>query len=72
MTKIEDFWIPIRRDEDGLINCPLPEDGQEVLVSTDCGVELDTFGIDGDGSFYFEDNFIEDVNAWMPLPEAYK
>ena len=55
-----------------IYNCPLPEEGQEVLITT-CtgGVLIDTFFNDYDGCG-FEGYDIEDVKAWMPLPEPYK
>ena len=56
-----------------LYNCPLPDDGQEVLVSTKWGVKITTFYSDVDYGNYFEeyeDRY--DVDAWMPLPEQYK
>ena len=53
-----------------MFNCPLPEDGQEVLVSYGGYVCVDTFCED-DGD-YFEGVDIEDVDAWMPLPIPYK
>ena len=49
----------------------LPEDGQEVLICTKRFVYLDTFCNDSDG-VYFENQDIEDVVAWMPLPKPYK
>ena len=53
-----------------IFDCPLPEDGQEVLVSYGGYVCIDTFCKD-DGC-YFEGVEIDDVEAWMPLPEPYK
>lgn len=53
-----------------IFDCPLPEDGQEVLVSYGGYVMVDTFCKD-DGC-YFEGVDIDDVQAWMPLPEPYK
>ena len=77
-------WIPVKfrelmeeekerfRDEcDKAFDCPLPDDGQEVLVSTKWGVDKDTFCIDGYG-VYFENYDADDLLAWMPLPEPYK
>ena len=80
-------WIPLTKrpmtdeereyyrewsDIDGamIFDCPLPEDGQEVLVSYGGYVMVDTFCKD-DGC-YFEGVDIDDVEAWMPLPEPYK
>lgn len=53
-----------------IFDCPLPEDGQEVLVSCGNYVCVDTFCKD-DGGYecYFEGVDIEDVDAWMPLPK---
>ena len=50
----------------------LPEEGQEVLITTTYGsVEIDVFEADPAG-VYFEDHDFEDIIAWMPLPEPYK
>jgi hypothetical protein len=53
-----------------ILNCPLPEDGQEVLVSYGGYVCTDTFCKD-DGC-YFEGVDIDDVDAWQPLPQPYR
>ena len=53
-----------------ILNCPLPEDGEEVFVSYGGYVCVDTFH-DDDGC-YFEDVEIDEVEAWMPLPLPYK
>ena len=53
-----------------IINCPLPEDGEEVFVSYGGYVSIDTFH--DDDSCYFENTEIDDVEAWMPLPLPYK
>lgn len=60
-------------DFDTILNCPLPEDGETVLITDRLGnVEVDTFIDDGDGC-YFECNCdMEDVKAWMPLPKPYE
>lgn len=56
------------------IDSPMPEYGQEILITTIGGnVEKDTCYNDGDG--YYTDNgydWCEDIIAWMPLPEPYK
>ena len=53
-------------------DCLLPEDGQEVLVSTNYGtVTVDTFCKDYDGC-HFELYSAESVIAWMPLPKPYE
>lgn len=58
-------------------NCPMPEDGQEILVSGSWGVSKDVADndIDGEGFIYYglEGNGDwEGIDAWMPLPEPYK
>lgn len=56
--------------ENMILNCPLPDDGEEVLVSYGDYVCIDTFH-DDDGC-YFEDVEIDEVDAWMPLPTSYQ
>lgn len=58
-------------------DCPMPEDGQEILISTSGGVAEDVaandidgegfivYGLDGNGDW-------DGVDAWMPKPEPYK
>lgn len=55
-----------------MYDCPMPDDGQEVLITTSTGyVTTDTYYIDEGG--YFENYCDEgDVKAWMPKPEPYK
>lgn len=55
-----------------ILNCPLPDDGAEVLITTECGnVFMDVFHNEN-GDCYFEDYEIEDARAWMPLPKPYE
>ena len=61
------------REDLRYFDCKIPEDGQEVLVTTTFGeVQIDTWYNDGE-SCYFE-NYCDDddVIAWRPLPESYK
>ena len=57
------------------LDCVLPEDGEEILITTKSGyVEKDTAYCD-DGYGYFLDSgydWVEDVKAWMPLPKPYE
>lgn len=55
-----------------MYDCPLPDDGQEVLVTTRTGeVETDIFC--NDDGCYFEYNCDpDDITAWMPMPKPYK
>lgn len=56
-----------------MFDCLLPEDGEEVLITTSTGeATTTTFFDEGLNGCYFE--FYEDdgdVIAWMPLPEPY-
>lgn len=59
-------------EETKILNCPLPDDGEEVLITTEFrNVYMDVFHNEN-GDCYFEYYEIEDVRAWMPLPEPYK
>ena len=55
-----------------IYDCPLPEDGQEVLITTYRGeVAFTTFY--NDDCAYFENwEDIDDVKAWMPLPKPFE
>lgn len=54
-----------------LLNCPLPKDGQWVLISHSDGyVHTDIFHND-EGACYFEGFDIDEVEAWKPA-EPYK
>ena len=59
-------------DEDAVMfDCPMPEDGQEILVSYRKWISMDKCEIDG-GCYGLEGNGDWDgVIAWMPLPEPY-
>lgn len=74
-------WIPITyRDaddeekEDGftyMFTCPLPEENEEVLISSGKYISLDTMCYD-DGWYFDNYGDIRDVDAWMPLPKPYR
>ena len=63
--------------EEKVFDCPMPEDGQEILISGSWGVTEDvadndiagegftTYGLEGNGDW-------DGVDAWMPKPEPYK
>lgn len=80
-------WIPIKfrplteeekecypEEADGIYDCRLPDDGEEVLITTRWGaVCIDTFHRDEEDQSYFEDHDdADDVSAWKPLPKPYK
>ena len=58
--------------EKRVFTCPLPEDGQEILISTHWVVSEDVCTWDDDcvGLEYRGD--WDGVDAWMPKPEPYK
>lgn len=63
--------------EEKAFDCPMPEDGQHILLSRSCGVDIDVayndidgegficYGLEGNGDW-------SGVDAWKPLPEPYK
>lgn len=78
-------WIPVKfrpltdaeqkeyPDYCYMANCPMPDDGEEILVSTKYGrVEKDECGFD-DG-YYLDSGYDwqTDIVAWMPLPKPYE
>lgn len=78
-------WIPVKfrpltKEEQEkypdycyMADCLMPDEGDEILVTTTHGtVEKDEAGFD-DG-FYLDSGYDwqTDVIAWMPLPEPYK
>ena len=87
-AEVEQRWIPVKwheiteeeREKEGYPNewlvhldCILPEDGEEILITTKHGyVEKDTAYCD-DG-YYLDSgcDWVDDVVAWMPLPEPYR
>lgn len=84
----EQRWIPIKwhdctdedREEYGFNNdivavfdCEMPDDNQSILVTTSHGyVYQDVCYIDDGYSLDSGWDWIDDIKAWMPLPEPYK
>ena len=60
-----------KEDLDTMLDCQLPDDGEEVLITVFGEVETDIFYRDVDGCS-FENRDIDDVTAWMPKPKPYK
>lgn len=63
--------------EEKAFACPMPEDGQSILISTSWGVVEDVVDndIDGEGFICYGLEINGDwdgVDAWMPKPEPYK
>lgn len=81
--KSESKWIPITMrpieedekddfpDATFMFDCHMPENGEEILITTKYGVEFDTCYND-DGYYLDSNRSWDEVFAWMPLPEAYK
>lgn len=73
----EHYGIEFCDIEEKAFDCPMPEDGQEILISTSWGVVEDVADNDIDGEGFIcrglEINGDWDgVDAWMPKPEPYK
>ncbi len=83
----ENGWIPVKyhqisekeRAEESISNdiqymldCKMPDDEQEILVTDGKSTWQDTSFIDCDG--YYLDSGYDwiDITAWRPLPEPYK
>ena len=61
------------KDWEIYLDCEMPSDGQEILVTTRWGtVEADMCYEDGEFSLDSGYDWIEDIVAWMPMPEPYK
>ena len=80
-------WIPVKwhvildaeREEEGIpddivyyLDCPMPEDGEEIIVTDGKRVWTDENCIDIVGHRLESGNDWKDIKAWMPLPERYK
>lgn len=65
-------WMPFTMGEDGLLNCKLPEEDEEILVSGGGSVWEDTFMTDGEDCWL--DVWGGDLIglAWMPKPEPWE
>lgn len=83
----ENGWIPVKyhqisekeREEESIskdihymLDCKMPDDEQEILVTNGKSTWRDTSFIDCDG-YYLDSNYDWiDITAWRPLPEPYK
>lgn len=55
-----------------IYKAPLPDDGQNVLICLRNGdIMIDVFAEDDCGCYFCEYDDMENVVAWMPLPEPY-
>ncbi|MBP5597206.1 MAG: hypothetical protein J6Y02_17620 [Pseudobutyrivibrio sp.] len=66
----KEFYSSLYGDEpEYMIESRMPNDGEEVLVSAGGIVFKDNFSRD---DFDFENISIDEIDAWMPLPQPYK
>ena len=74
MTEEEKKYYEDYTDAEEIFDCSMPEDGQEILISTRSGyVHADICSIDDKYGVGLENNDSwEDVVAWMSMPEPYK
>lgn len=74
MTEEEkEYYSEYLSEGNGMIyDCPLPDDGQEVLITSKYGsVDKTTFYTDC-GNYFEQYEDYDEVIAWQPLPKAYK
>ena len=74
MTEEEkEYYSEYLSEGNGMIyDCPLPDDGQEVLITSKYGsVDKTTFYTDC-GNYFEQYEDYDEVIAWQPLPEPYK
>lgn len=64
-------WIPFTFDEEGVLNCELPDVDEEILVSDGDSVWQDTWCEADEGYELFSGIEIEDF-AWRQLPKPYE
>lgn len=71
-------WIPFTFDEEGVLNCELPDIGERILVSDaecmydDESIWIDSWDSPDCGIYELESGNELDGLAWMPLPNPYK
>lgn len=62
----------ISKDIQYMLDCKMPDDEQEILITNGKTTWQDTCYIDSDG-YYLDSNYDWiDITAWRPLPEPYK
>ena len=86
-TVTEQRWIPVKYHElteeerkeclfsvdiKYMIDCELPDDEQEIIVTDGRHVWVDTCIVDDGYTLDSGHDWIEDVVAWMPMPEPYR
>lgn len=72
VNQAESFkWIPFTFDEEGILNCELPDADEEILVSDGDSVWQDTWCEADEGYELYSGIEIEDL-AWRQLPKPYE
>ena len=74
MTEEEkEYYSEYLSEGNGIIyDCPLPDDGQEVLITSKYGsVDKTTFYTDC-GNYFEQYEDYDEVIAWQPLPKPFK
>lgn len=79
VDKADSFeWIPFTFDEEGILNCELPDIGERILVSDtkamydDESIWIDSWDSPDCGIYELESGEDLEGLAWMPLPKPYK
>lgn len=66
-------WIPFTVDDEGIFNCEIPKEDEEILISDKHSVWNDEFCFDiFESGYYLESGYEFCGLAWQPLPEPYK
>lgn len=69
----DSYWADLPREECKVYDCRMPDDGQEVLITTSWGAVCeDTYHADDILAGFEDHDDPDDVIAWMPKPKAYK
>lgn len=72
VDKADSFeWIPFTFDDEGILNCELPDVDEEILVSDGDSVWQDTWCEADEGYELYSGIEIEDL-AWRQLPKPYE
>lgn len=79
VDKADSFeWIPFTFDEEGVLNCELPDIGERILVSDteamfdDESIWIDSWDSPDCGIYELESGMDLEGLAWMSLPNPYK
>lgn len=65
-------WTPFTFDENGELDCKIPEEDEEVLISDGEAVWLDVFRYDEEGYYFEWKGGLIDGVAWQPKSKPYR